>query len=103
MEIEDEETGQKRKVFDDAKLHLCKEVYKDWVFESFNLLGAEVRVASKDVEMDGGKTLTINAICIRDVFDRKVAEKDLRFLGSGTIDWRKLNMGGDGEKWILHF
>jgi len=88
-EVEDEETGERRTVFDDAKLHLCKEVYKGWVFESSELLGAEVRVASKDVQMDGGKILTINAMCMRDVFDRKVAEKDLRFLGSGPIDLEK--------------
>ena len=58
----------------DEDIEARKALFKEWVIESDDLLGAEVRIARRSVD---GKWL--DAIAVLDVFDRNKDGLDLRF------------------------
>jgi len=63
----DNETDKKKKTFDIEKYNQCKDVFNDYIFDSGDKLGAEVRVATKDIDKDDGSKLTISSFIVRQI------------------------------------
>ena len=61
----------------------CTDLFGSWVIDSDEKLGSDVRVATKDITRENGKTLNLTAVALRDTFDKKVECKDLFFLATG--------------------
>jgi hypothetical protein len=66
----------------DPDLERKIELFKDFVLDGSELGGAQVAYATKEVKLDNGSKLKVYAISIRDVFDKKVAVKNLRFFNT---------------------
>ena len=55
----------------------CLDEVKDWVIDSRDRLGADVRVAVKDIAKEGERPLHLTAYAVREIFDPKVPSKGL--------------------------
>ena len=89
-EIQDYQKKQLAKKVPLATVSQRLKPVEDWVVSSTEKLGSEARVAKKVLE--NGKTLY--ATVVRDVFDRKVDSKLIRFFSSGPM------ATGLAYKWI---
>ena len=89
-EIKEFQKKQSAKNVSSATVTRKLKLIEDWVVSATEKLGAEARVAKKNLE--DGKMLY--ATVVRDVFDRKVDSKLMRFFSSGPM------ATGLAHKWI---
>ena len=57
-------------------------MYKDWIVNSFNMMGCEIRISSKEVK----KKTQNSAYYVIGIFDCKVDSKLIRFFDLGKED-----------------
>ena len=73
-----------RTLFNRHLMDRCIEVFLDWIDGSRTRLGADVKIATKDVRVtdrdsDSVKTVKITAYSVCEKYDPKTANKDLFF------------------------
>ena len=61
----------------------CLDKVKDWVIDSRDRLGADVRVAAKDITKEGGRPLHLTAYAVQEIHDPKVFFNNLFFFSTG--------------------
>lgn len=83
-----EDPDDERTIFNNDLMDKCMDVFKEWIIDSTERLGSDVRVATKDVKLKGDDDseyyVTITAYAVCEKFDRKTATKDLLFFSTGT-------------------
>ena len=77
----------------------CLDKVKDWVIDSRDRLGADVRVAAKDITKEGGRPLHLTAYAVQEIHDPKVLFNNLFVF----FNWRTstIKVRCDGSLWVF--
>ena len=68
--------------FDYGFVGRCLDKVKDWVIDSGDRLGADVRVAAKDITKEEERPLHLSAYAVQDIHDPKIPSNELFFFST---------------------